>query len=62
MVVPYLDVGHAVIVQVGAGGKFLATDLAFVGFLTGMDTAMGVQRTGGAESLTAHRTDMGFLA
>ena len=51
-----LDVGHAVVVEVGGGREALPTHLTHVGLLPCVDPPVGVQAGAGAELLVAEVT------
>ena len=57
----YLLVRHAVIVEVGAGGEALATDLALVRLLARVDATVRVERARRRERLAADVTRVRFL-
>lgn len=57
----YLNMCHAMVVQVRAGGEAFPTHLALVRLLAGMYAPMGVQRAGRAETLSAHQTHVRFF-
>lgn len=52
---------HPVIVEVAAGGEPLATDLALVGLLAAVYTAVGVETAGCGESLVTNHAHVGFF-
>ena len=56
-----LDVGHAVVVQVGGGREALPTHLAHVRLLSSVDPAVRVQAGAGAEPLVAEVALVGPL-
>lgn len=58
----YLLVGHSMVVEIRAGCESLAAHFALVGFLPGMNTTMGVQRTGRGKRFPADVARMGLLA
>lgn len=58
---PYLNVCHAMVVEVRAGRKAFPTHLALVGLLARVDASMCVQRTGRAEALAADETHVRFF-
>lgn len=55
-------VRHPVVVKVGAGGEPLSAVLALVRLLPRVDAAVCIEATGGAETLTAHHTNMGLFS
>ena len=57
----YLDVSHAVVVEVGRGGEPFPADGALVRLLPAVDAPVGVERAGRRESLAAHVADVRFL-
>lgn len=57
----YLNVCHAMVVEIRTGRKAFPTHLALVGLLAGVDASMCVQRTGRAEALPADQTHVRFF-
>ena len=53
---------HTMIVEVGAGGEALATDLALVRFLARMDPPVGVQGGRCGKRFATHVTRVGLLS
>ena len=57
----HLEMGHPVVVEIRRSRETLATGLAHMGLLPGVDPPMGVETAAGAESLLAVVADVGPL-